>query len=266
MKKVFILSAFLAFSLCLKSQTPEMILIEGGSFIMGNEYADAIDERPEHKVELKDFYIAKYEVLYDDFKMFCDATGWPLPEGTFGRGKFAVGNISWQAAVNYCNWLSGKENLAKCYDINRDGKIVKLRPDADGYRIPTEAEWEYAAKGGKKSKGYSFSGSNNPDTVAWYKGNSGAKTHEIGTKKSNELGIYDMTGGVWEWCWDWYAMKFYANSPASNPLGPDGGGFRVYRGGCWNSPMEFIRLTRRFSLQPDKSQGLIGIRLARNKK
>jgi len=251
------------------SQSPEMILVEGGSFIMGNDYTDFPDERPEHKVELKSFYIGKFEVTFDEFLPFCETTGIPKPEdGGYGKGKLPVTNVSWNSAIMFCNWLSAREKLTKCYEIKRDSDkvTVTLVPDADGYRLPTEAEWEYAAKGGSKTKGLSYSGSNQPEDIGWFKLNSGGKPHEVGQKTPNELGIYDMTGNVWEWCWDTYNAKYYKDSPAANPTGPDKGYDKVYRGGSWNSPAEFIRLSRRYSMAPGRNQGLIGIRLTKTKK
>ncbi len=260
----------LAFS---QMKEPEMVFVQGGEFYMGNDYSpgpSARDEKPEHKVKISDFYIGKYEVTFDQFDLFSEATGYPKPDdGGFGRGKHPVINVSWIGAIKYCNWLSSSFHLDKVYEFKEDSMgfvIEKVNWDANGYRLPTEAEWEYAARGGVESKGFPYPGSTNLDDVAWYSANSGDHTHEVGQKKPNELGLYDMLGNAYEWCWDWYDPKYYANSPDTDPHGPQTGSDRVYRGGSFKSPRSYMRITKRFHFMPNKSQGTIGIRLARTKK
>jgi formylglycine-generating enzyme len=140
-------------------------------------------------------------------------------------------HVSWNDASEYCNWLSLKTGKS--------------------YRLPTEAEWEYAAKGGSQSRGYTYSGSNNAGDVAWCMENSGNETHPVGQKQPNELGIYDMTGNVWEWCSDWYGKDYYAGSPSNNPKGPSTGWNRVYRGGSWGNDARYCRAARRNNRTPD---------------
>lgn len=269
-KRVFFACILMMFiALNVSAQKPEMIEVPGGEYYMGNDYSNSTDEAPEHKVILNDFLIGKYEVTFDEFDMFCMAVGLEKPDdGGFGRGKLPVANLSWQSAIMYCNWLSAKEGLDKYYAIKRDSSNyfnVKVNEDANGYRLPTEAEWEYAARGGKDGKTTSYSGSNNVDEVAWYKMNADLTPHEVGTKKPNELGIHDMTGNAWEWCYDIYGKNYYSESEENNPKGPRSGAERVYRGGNWNSTLDFLRLTSRFHFAPNKDYGLIGMRLARNK-
>ena len=148
-----------------------------------------------------------------------------------------------------------QRNYIKIYNPNS-------RNVSNGYRLPTEAEWEYAARGGNKSKGFTYAGSNNIDEVAWYYRNSINKTQPIGTKEANELGLYDMTGNIWEWCWDWFGS--YSSDAKTNPCGPDSGSNRVSRGGCWINYPKYCRSAYRGGNNPDYSNNLSGFRVARN--
>lgn len=132
----------------------------------------------------------------------------------------------------------------------------------ENFRMPTEAEWEFAARGGNKSKGYAYSGSNTISDVAWYIDNSSSKIHTVKTKAANELGIYDMSGNVWEWCSDWYGSSYYSSSPQNDPTGPTTGTSRVFRGGGWDSYAAYCRCAYRYYSTPSDRYYFLGFRLA----
>jgi len=246
------------------------VLVEGGTFTMGDTWGGGdSDERPTHKVTFTyDFYIGKYEVTFDEYDVFCEATSRDKPsdEG-WGRGARPVINVSWWDAIAYCNWLSEKEKLPKAYDsdgnlLDKDGRITIDPSKVVGYRLPTEAEWEYAAKGGNKSEGYKYSGSDNVSDVAWYSSNSGSKTQEVGKKAPNELGLYDMSGNVWEWCSDWYGS--YSSSAQTNPYNSTAGSSRVVRGGGWFNDATDTRVANRYyNFSPSFTFNYLGFRICR---
>jgi sulfatase modifying factor 1 len=248
---------------------PEMVLVEAGSFQMGSTDGGA-DEQPVHTVHItRSFYIAKYAVTFEEYDRFCDDTiGKSRPDdGGWGRGNLPVINVTWYDAVAYCNWLSEKEGLTPCY--SGKGRLTQCDFSANGYRLPTEAEWEYAARGGPKSQGYIYAGSDNPDDVAWYADNSGGQMHPVGQKQPNELGLYDMSGNLFEWCWDWYGEDYYASSPASDPAGPPPPSTgvpwelnRARRSGSWREESDSIRTTCR-SIDYASYVGDNGFRLVR---
>lgn len=202
-----------------------MVWVEGGSFLMGSNYGDD-DEKPVHKVTASSFLIGKHEVTQSDWRAVMGSN----PSKWKGN-SLPVERVSWYDAVEYCNQLSQKEGLTPCY--SGSGVEIMCNWKANGYRLPTEAEWEYAAKGGSLSKRFTYSGSNDLGIVGWHSGNSGSKTHAVGLKKPNELGIHDMSGNVWEWCWDRYEKLYYAKSVVIDPRGSDSGLYRVLRGGAW---------------------------------
>ena len=218
----------------------EMVWVSGGTFTMGatsEQGSDAWDsEKPAHSVTLSGYYIGKYEVTQAQWKAVMEDN-----PSRFKGDNLPVEQVSWndvQEFIRKLNQLTGKK-----------------------YRLPTEAEWEYAARGGGNSRGYKYSGSDNIGSVAWYDGNSSSKTHPVGTKSPNELGIYDMSGNVYEWCSDWYGS--YNSSSRRNPKGPAGGSYRVIRSGCWHFNARFCRVSHRYDYySPGDRRDYLGFRLA----
>ena len=229
--------------------TFKMIYVEGGTFTMGatsEQGADANkDEKPAHQVTLSGYYIgetvvtqALWKVVIGKQKILGMIETDNNPS-SFKGGDKPVERVSWKDChtfISKLNSLTGKN-----------------------FRMPTEAEWEYAARGGKKSRGYKYSGSDNIDDVAWYDGNSGNETHPVKTKHANELGLYDMSGNVWEWCGDWNGS--YSSVAQTNPIGPNGNYFRVRRGGSWVSYAKDCRSSYRNNFTPDKCNSRLGFRL-----
>jgi formylglycine-generating enzyme required for sulfatase activity len=242
----------------LRNGLNNMIFVKGGTFQMGsnNGYSN---EKPVHSVTVSDFYIGKYEVSQKEWKEIMGSNP------SYWKGdNLPVENVSWYDAVEFCNKKSNKEGLTRCY--TGSGKNTKCNFNANGYRLLTEAEWEYASRGGSRTAHYKYSGSNNIDDVAWYYDNSGNKTHQVGTKKPNELGIHDMSGNVWEWCWDWYDENYYSKSPTSNPKGASSSSFRVDRGGGCKYDAEYYRVAFRTHEDPNFSVFNLGFRLLRSSK
>ncbi len=208
---------------------PKFVHIEGGNFTMGDERGVGNkDQRPTHLVSVKDFNMSKTEVTVAQYRYYCKATGATMPKTpSWGwQNNHPIVNVSRQDAIKYANWLSNKLD-----------QVV---------RLPYEAEWEYAARGGNKAKGYKYSGANNIADVSWYDGNSKNKTNAVAGKKANELGLYDMSGNVWEWCMDTYGTDYYTNSPKNNPKGATKGDAKVIRGGGWNLNATFCSVAYRY--------------------
>ena len=223
----------------------KMIWVEGGSYWMGSPAGVGDDdERPQHKVTLDGYWIAETEVTQGLWRAVMNGKdeGWTTE---YGKGSdYPAYYVSYNEAIDFCKELNAKTN----YKYN--------------FTLPTEAQWEYAARGGNKSHGYTYSGSNTLDNVAWYSGNSNSKTHVVKTKAANELGIYDMSGNVCEWCSDRYSSKYYSESGnLHNPQGPSTGVGRVLRGGSWNRRAEICRVANR-DFFPVSSYYNIGFRLA----
>lgn len=241
--------------------TQTQVLINGGIFRMGSTSGDE-DESPVHPVTLNDYYIMPREVTFREYDDFALETGRSLPEdNNWGRDDRPVINISWYDAIAYANWLSDQDGLTPAYTI--DGSAVSWNRHADGWRLPTEAEWEFAAKGGTYGKQTLYSGSSDADAVAWYKENSGERTHQVGSRESNELNLFDMSGNAWEWCWDWYDSDFFENTNQENPEGPDEGIYKVIRGGSWSYSFYSLRVTNRNWGYPDSRSGY-GFRLVKS--
>ncbi len=265
-----------------------MVLITGGTFTMGDLFREGESNETEHSVTVSDFYLGKTEVTFDDFEAFCTATGREKPSDSgWGRGKRPVINVDWYDAVEYCNWLSQKANLTLAYTLDKSRKdpnntnaadakkwIVTCNLMANGYRLPTEAEWEYAAReGGKKIRFGNGKDIANPsqinfDATASYKkdysvvGEYRQKTVEVGSLNSpNVLGLHDMSGNVWEWCFDWY--ETYPSEGKTNPDGGTSGSLRVRRGGSWFDDPQDVRAADRSCVKPVNRDDIIGFRVAR---
>ncbi|WP_264550370.1 formylglycine-generating enzyme family protein [Flavobacterium sp. N2820] len=244
----------------------DLIQVKGGTFKMGSKNSDTsaeLDEQKEHSVTLNTFEISKFEVTVWEWKQFIKANKMKMPiKPSWGwQDNYPINGITWNEAIAYCNWLSTKEKLQPCYSKKGPNFVCNFK--ANGYRLPTEAEWEFAAKGGTNSKGFRYSGSDKLEDVAWYKVNSNGQPHTVGTKLPNELGIYDMSGNVWEWCWDWYNKDFYKLEKGDNPKGPEMGERRTVRGGSWDSKSNYVRPANRISTIPSKTHEFYGFRIAR---
>ncbi len=253
--------------------SPEMVLVKARTFQMGDEVGDLWDPcRPVHTVDFTyDYWIGKHQVTFEEYDAFSDATERrkPIDEG-WGRESRPVIFVNWWDAIAYCNWLSERNGLSPAYDsngnlLNRDGQITTDITQVEGYRLPTEAEWENAASGGHQAlrapSRFRYAGSDTIEEVAWHQGNSGNKTSEVGTKGSNELGLYDMSGNVWEWCHDWYGA--YSSETKTNPIGPSEGTQRVIRGGAWNHAAHTCRVAFRTSNSPNTGVISLGFRIAK---
>jgi formylglycine-generating enzyme required for sulfatase activity/TolB-like protein len=231
-----------------------MVKVEGGTFQMGSTNGDS-DEKPVHTVTVKSFYMGKYEVTQKEWREVMGSN-----PSNFKGDTLPVENINWYEAVEYCNKLSLKEGLVPAY--RGSGDSIVCDSNATGYRLPTEADWEYAAKGGNKDYiSYEYAGGNSVDSVAWYNGNSGSKTHPVGTKQPNSLGLYDMSGNVWEWCWDWFGN--YSSGSQTSPLGASSGTYRVLRGGSWYYDAAYVRSAYRSYNTPSYRYYYLGFRLVR---
>ncbi len=215
----------------------EMALVPAGDFLMGDESGDA-DEKPAHKVKVKAFYMDTREVTQKAYESLMEKN-----PSKFKGPDLPVEQVDWYHAALYCNMRSLKENLKPCYDP----KNLACDFSANGYRLPTEAEWEYACRAGANTK-YAYGGdASKLQTYAWFKGNAGQKTHPVGQKQPNAWGLYDMHGNVAEWCNDSYNESYYNSSDGTDPHGPTAGDKRVLRGGSWRTSEESCRVSARNS-------------------
>lgn len=257
--------AFLSFTQSAYSQKLQidstLILVYGGKYKAGNKHGDN-DEKPSKIIEINAFYLGKYEVTNKEFAEFLNIKGNQLEDNTIWintdgiwkdkkcriyeqEGLFRVENgyeyypvnyVSWYGANEYCKWKGG--------------------------RLPTEAEWEYAARGGKDNFKVSEIETQNVDLIAWYNKNSNYQWHQVGKKKPNSIGIYDMQGNLWEWCSDFYSHTYYQNRPKKNPQGPATGDFKVIRGGAWTNGAEMSLPWNRNGVIPGSNKINLGFRIA----
>ena len=209
-----------------------MVWIEGGTFMMGSNDGSS-DEKPVHQVTMSGFYMDKTEVTQAEYERVMGTN----PSNFKGCPTCPVEKVSWHDAKAYCEKV--------------------------GKRLPTEAEWEYAARAGTTTTYYWGNGS--PDAYAWYNGNSGSKTHAVGQEQPNTWGLYDMSGNVWEWCSDWYDENYYSNSPSQNPQGASSGKSRVLRGGSWSCIGNYLRCAARGGDVPDARDSGGGFRCVRSR-
>jgi formylglycine-generating enzyme len=259
-----------------------MIHVPGGTFLMGAAADDSSrnSKKVQHIVELDTFHIGQYPVTQALYKAVMDNEN---PSRFIGDDR-PVECISWFDAAIFCNKINEILGLQPCYysdsafqylygktvdgyERTNDG-VVFIRPNRKGYRLLTEAQWEYAARGGKEGVGQNFeyAGSNKLKEVGWFDTNSHNETKPVGMKVPNILGLYDMSGNVWEWCWDWWDADYYKdcakNGTVKNPLGPDNGVYRVLHGGGWLNLARSCRVSYRFNYTPTLRDDFMGFRLS----
>jgi len=298
-----------------KTNAVKMISIEKGTFMMGATRDDTYTlewEKPIHKVTLDyDFLMGQYELTNEEFLKFLNDsnvdsegnynehlvinTKSKYCQFAYNKGKFQlkdsektnypVTEVTWWGAIEYCNWLSQQNNLSAAYDkkgnlLDKEGNQTNNITQVEGFRLPTEAEWEYAARGAENdnntSGDYKYAGSNHLDEVGWYADNSLGNPlevtegilglHEVGLKKPNEIGLYDMSGNVWEWCHDCWSENYYATSPEENPVNlKKTNPYRVTRGGGWTNVSVYCRTVARGYGKPIGSIATLGFRIAKTK-
>jgi sulfatase modifying factor 1 len=233
-----------------------MIFVQGGTFSMGSTSGGS-DEKPVHSVTVSSFYMDKHEVTQGEYQALMGNNPSDTAKGI--GNNYPVNKVNWNEAIEYCNALSRKEGLTPVY--SGSGESISMNINANGYRLPTEAEWEFAARGGNASRDYTYSGGNTVGAVGWIRDNSGNKNHPVGGKQANELGLYDMSGNVWEWCWDWYGD--YTSGSQSDPVGMSSGADRVLRGGGWYRSSSNGRSANRDYDNPSRRYNTLGFRVVR---
>jgi len=237
---------------------PAVVLVKGGTFNMGSKDGYS-DELPVHKVTLSDYYIGKYEVTVAQYRQFCNETGHKMPSSPKEEwyeehdravkwqwnDTYPIVNVNYNDALAYCAWLSEKTG--------------------ESYTLPTEAQWEFAARGGMQTHGYKYSGSSDLNEVGWYDENTREKgIRSVGRLKANELGIFDMSGNAWEWCKDFWGN--YNDKAQKDPTGPKTGTWRVIRGGAWYNVDDMSRVTSRDGPLPTFTNFYYGFRVAKSAK
>ncbi len=256
----------------------KMVLVEGGTFMMGSENGRN-NEKSVHEVTLKSFYMGQTQVTQALWKA---VMGKDPEKLAFPHPQRPVERVSWYDCVAFCNELSKQQGFRPAYAIDRDRKdsgnknssddqkwTVTIIDDADGYRLPTEAEWEYAARGGPcwRKHQYEFAGSPNKNEVAWGTQTSHGITQPCGLHPPNPLGLFDMSGNVFEWCWDWFDELYYKDlakeETTERPIGPESGEYRVVRGGSWDYDSDFLRVASRNGSYPSLRSNSLGLRLCR---
>ena len=279
----------------------DMVEIAGGMFLMGSPDSDDLtqnSEKPQHEVTVSDFYISRYPITRQLYREIVKEAPeeWANDEDD---QQLPANYVTWFDAVKFCNALSEQVGLQACYRI--DGQQVEWDREADGYRLPTEAEWEYACRAGTTTRWFFGDDPAELGRYAWFRENSGSKVHPVGEKESNLFGLYDMIGNVWEWCWDWYGeykkdagaedmgrwprsfrlyyvigdiilripgigklfFKDSSDSSLHDPVGPNGGRSRVLRGGSFGGEAEFLRSADRNGRGPEGRSDRIGFRCVR---
>ena len=260
------------------------VLIPAGTFQMGSNVGYD-SNKPVHEVTItKPFYMGKYEVTQAEYEQYC-SYGSSSPSSSYGDGdNYPAYYVSWYDALVYCNKRSMAEGFTPCYSIsgstdpskwgtvptssNNTWNAVVCNWNANGYRLPTEAEWEYAARAEDNTvASLTYSGTSDVNKLgeyAWYSSNSNSKTHEVGTKKANGFGLYDMSGNVWEWCWNWWTNSYDAEAEGgSDPTGASAGSYRVYRGGSWDFSASFASVSIRYYYYPYDRNYNLGFRVVR---
>ena len=266
-------------------EIPEgFVLVEAGTFKMGSNEGYS-DNKPVHEVTItKPFYMGKYEVTQAEYEVYC-SYGSSSPSSSYGDGdNYPAYYVSWYDALVYCNKRSMAEGLTPCYSINDStdpedwGDVptssngtwnsVECNWNANGYRLPTEAEWEYAARAGDNTvDSLTYSGTSDVNKLgdyAWYYDSANDNTHEVGTKLPNAFGLYDMSGNVWEWCWNWFTDSYDTTTEGgSDPTGASAGSYRVRRGGGWDYYSGYCAVSCRYSSSPYGRDYYLGFRVVR---
>lgn len=269
---------------------PEMSELITGIFKMGDTFAEGnSDERPVHQVKVNAFFLSKYCVSFDDFDFYSSITGRSFADdANMGRGQMPVINVNWYEMIEYCNWLSEQDGYQKVYSIDKEQGDINNHSESDtfkwtveadwsanGYRLPTEAEWEFAARdcGGHirfgngsqiaRPSGMNFDGMEPSNPIAEV-GKKRPAPVQVNAFESNKYGLFNMSGNVWEMCWDWYDSDYYAESPMNNPKGPESGTLKVARGGSWVHNAFKCRTMSREHKAAQLTDVRIGFRLARN--